>query len=109
MVGGRLVATRNDYNLKLFNGDIGVVFPDPDAGGEMRAFFSGADETLRRFVPSRLPEHETAFATTVHKSQGSEFQEVLFVLPARGSPPGSRELVYTGLLFWARRRVEITV
>ena len=52
---------------------------------------------LRRFPPYRLPEHETVYAMTVHKSQGSEFENVLLVLPPADSPVLSRELVYTAL------------
>ena len=90
-----VMITRNDYNLKLFNGDIGIFLPDGDSG-ELRAFFPGPDNTLRKFLPLRLPEHETAYAMTVHKSQGSEFDRVLFILPDRESPVLSRELLYTG-------------
>jgi exodeoxyribonuclease V alpha subunit len=97
--------TRNDYNLKLFNGDIGIILPEKDSG-EPRAFFPGPDNALRQFLPLRLPEHETAYALTVHKSQGSEFDRVLLVLPDRESPVLSRELLYTGLTR-ARKSVEL--
>ena len=90
-----ILITRNDYNLKLFNGDIGVILPDSQ--GEPRAFFPGSENTFRQFLPLRLPTHETAYALTVHKSQGSEFERVLMVLPDRDSPVLSRELLYTGL------------
>ena len=91
-----IMITRNDYNLKLFNGDIGLLLPDGDSG-EPRAFFPGPDNTLRKFLPLRLPEHVTAYAMTVHKSQGSEFDRVLLILPDRESPVLSRELLYTGI------------
>jgi exodeoxyribonuclease V alpha subunit len=100
-----VMITRNDYNLKLFNGDIGLLLPDGD-GGEPRAFFPGPDNTLRKFLPLRLPEHETAYAMTVHKSQGSEFDRVLLILPERESPVLSRELLYTGITR-ARTSVEL--
>ena len=90
-----IMVTRNDYNLKLFNGDIGVILPDV-ASGEPRAFFPGPNNEVRKFLPLRLPEHQTAFALTVHKSQGSEFERVLLILPDRESPVLSRELLYTG-------------
>jgi exodeoxyribonuclease V alpha subunit len=99
-----VMITRNDYNLKLFNGDIGVVLPD--ASGEMRAFFPGPENEVRKFLPLRLPEHQTAYALTVHKSQGSEFERVLLVLPDRESPVLSRELLYTGITR-ARKSVEL--
>ena len=79
------MVTRNDYNLKLFNGDVGVVLSDA-ASGEPRAFFPGPDNEVRKFLPLRLPEHQTAYALTVHKSQGSEFDRILLVLPDRESP-----------------------
>ena len=100
-----IMITRNDYNLKLFNGDIGLLLPEGDSG-EPRAFFLGPDNTLRKFLPLRLPEHETAYAMTVHKSQGSEFDRVLLILPERESPVLSRELLYTGITR-ARTRVEL--
>jgi exodeoxyribonuclease V alpha subunit len=95
--GRPLLITANDYQLGLFNGDVGIVFPDPRAGHELRAFFSAPDGSLRNVHPLRLPEHETVYAMTVHKSQGSEFDDVLFVLPDRPSPVLTRELVYTGM------------
>jgi len=91
-----IMITRNDYNLKLFNGDIGVILHDRDSG-EPRAFFPGPENTVRKFLPIRLPEHETAYAMTVHKSQGSEFDDVLLVLPDKENPVLTRELIYTGL------------
>jgi exodeoxyribonuclease V alpha subunit len=100
-----IMITRNDYNLKLFNGDIGLLLPDGDSG-EPRAFFTGPDNTLRKFLPLRLPEHETAYAMTVHKSQGSEFDRVLLILPNRESPVLSRELLYTGITR-ARKSLEL--
>jgi exodeoxyribonuclease V alpha subunit len=100
-----IMITRNDYNLKLFNGDIGLLLPDGDSG-EPRAFVPGPDNTLRKFLPLRLPEHETAYAMTVHKSQGSEFDSVLLILPDRESPVLSRELLYTGITR-ARTSVEL--
>jgi exodeoxyribonuclease V alpha subunit len=100
-----IMITRNDYNLKLFNGDIGLLLPDAGSG-EPRAFFPGPDNTLRKFLPLRLPEHETAYALTVHKSQGSEFDRVLLILPDRESPVLSRELLYTGITR-ARSSVEL--
>ena len=109
--GRPVLINRNDYNLGLYNGDVGVVLPDPKAGGELRVFFPGQG-SLRPFHPLRLPEHETAYALTVHKSQGSEFDRVLLILPDRESPVLSRELLYTGLTraresvqVWGREKV----
>ena len=100
------MVTQNDYQIRLFNGDVGVAFPDPDAGGDMRVFFPAADGAVRSVVPSRLPHHETAYAMTVHKAQGSEFDDVLLVLGTQPSRVLTRELVYTGLTR-ARERVEV--
>lgn len=92
--GRPLLVLRNDYHLRLFNGDTGIVLPDEH--GEPRAFFAD-DGGVRSFPTSRLPEHETAFAMTVHKAQGSEFDRVLLVLPERDSPVLTRELLYTAI------------
>jgi exodeoxyribonuclease V alpha subunit len=103
--GQPVMITRNDYNLGLFNGDIGLILPDPDSLGELRAFFPGGSG-MRRVLPLRLPEHESAFAMTVHKSQGSEFDCVLLVLPDRDAPLLTRELIYTALTR-AKKSVEM--
>lgn len=95
--GQPIMVTRNDYGLRLFNGDMGIMLPDPVVGNELRAFFTTADGSLRSVLPLRLPQHETAFAMTVHKSQGSEFDRVLLLLPDRQSDVLTRELVYTAL------------
>ena len=96
-VGRPVLIGRNDYNLHLFNGDVGIFLPDPQAESAPRVFFPGPEGGFRAFHPLRLPEHETVFAATVHKSQGSEFNHVLFVLPDRDSPVLTRELVYTAI------------
>ncbi len=73
--------------------------------GDGIAVFAGRNG-LRHVAPSRLPQHSTVFAMTVHKSQGSEFDEVAVVLPRDPSPVVSRELLYTGITR-ARRRVTV--
>jgi exodeoxyribonuclease V alpha subunit len=98
--------TQNDYTLNLFNGEVGVILPDPDAGQELRAWFPGENGRWRKFPPPRLPAHETVYALTVHKSQGSEFDRVLLILPDRDAPVLTRELLYTGITR-ARKGVEI--
>ncbi|MCD6153390.1 MAG: exodeoxyribonuclease V subunit alpha [Syntrophobacterales bacterium] len=95
--GRPIMITRNDYNLHLFNGDVGVVLTDPMMGNERRAFFTDEDGTWKKFHPLRLPEHETVYAMTVHKSQGSEFNRIALILPDRQSPVLTRELIYTGI------------
>ncbi len=104
--GRPIIITANDYNLKLFNGDTGIALPDPDAANELRVFFPAEDGSLRRFHPLRLPGHETAYATTIHKSQGSEFNDILLLLPDRDSQVFTRELIYTGITR-SRKSVEI--
>lgn len=102
--GRPVLVTANDYNVDLFNGDVGVCFPD--AANDMRVWFPTTDGALRAIPPASLPPHVTAWAMTVHKSQGSEFDRVVVVLPERDSPLLSRELVYTAVTR-ARERVTI--
>ncbi len=104
--GRPIMITRNDHGLRLYNGDIGIVLASPEHNGELRACFPSPDGRLRWILLPRLPSHETAFAMTVHKSQGSEFQQVLLLLPDQESPVLTRELVYTGLTR-ARETVEM--
>ncbi|MCX7259690.1 MAG: exodeoxyribonuclease V subunit alpha, partial [Burkholderiales bacterium] len=94
-VGRPVMVTRNDYALELMNGDVGICLPGAD--GVLRVAFPSLGSNVRWIVPSRLDAVETVFAMTVHKSQGSEFHHVLFVVPAHDSPVLTRELVYTGL------------
>lgn len=102
--GRPIMVTRNDYALGLFNGDIGIALPD--AHGVLRVWFRRADGTARAVSPAALPPHEMAFALTVHKSQGSEFDEAALVLPASFGRVLTRELVYTAVTR-ARTRVQV--
>lgn len=102
--GRPLLVTENDYGIALFNGDVGLVWPDED--GVLRACFVDADGGVRRLPLARLPAHETCYAMTVHKSQGSEFGQVVLVLPETDSPVLTRELVYTGI---TRAKSAVTV
>ncbi len=104
--GRPVMVTRNDYQIGLFNGDVGVIAVDPDDAERRVAVFAAPDGTVRMLSPSRLPPHETVFAMSVHKSQGSEFDEVAVVLPDRVSPVVSRELLYTAV---TRARRAVTV
>ena len=110
VAGGRafsglpVLITRNDPGLRLFNGDTGILLPGES--GAMMAWFIDAEGGLRQVAPARLPGWEPAFAMTVHKSQGSEYNDVLLMLPPRPNPVCTRELVYTGLTR-ARDRVEL--
>jgi exodeoxyribonuclease V alpha subunit len=96
-VGRPILITRNDYQLRLFNGDVGTISADPQRPGGRVAVFVGADGMPRRLAPSRLPPHETVFAMSVHKSQGSEFDSVVVLLPDQPSPVVTRELLYTAV------------
>lgn len=104
--GRPVMVLRNDYDLQLYNGDVGIVLADPESAGELRVFFPWTAGTFRKIVPARLPSHETVYAMTVHKSQGSEFGRVVLILPDRPSPVLTRELLYTALTR-AKTRVEI--
>ena len=105
-IGRPVLVLNNDYVLKLFNGDIGIALPD--ATGELMVYFEDANapDGLRAIAPVRLPRHESAFAMTVHKSQGSEFDHVFVLLPAHRSRVLTRELLYTGITR-ARERVSL--
>lgn len=94
--GRPVMITVNDYELELFNGDIGLLWQDEE--GKLDACFPQLDGQLRRIPARSLPEHVTAWALTVHKSQGSEFDQVMLVLPDDvHSPLLLRELLYTGI------------
>lgn len=104
--GKPVMITKNDYNLNLYNGDVGIVLKDLEAENDLRVFFPGLDGQVRKFHPLRLPAHETVYALTIHKSQGSEFDDVLVILPDRDYPVLTRELVYTAITR-AKKRVEV--
>ncbi len=92
-----IMITKNDYRLGLFNGDIGIILPDQEAGGQLRAYFQETNGGFRKLAPQRLPDHDTAYAITVHQSQGSEFDNVMLILPDTASPIITRELLYTAI------------
>ena len=94
--GRAVLLTRNDWSQGLFNGDAGVALVDP-ADQQLKVVFATADGSLRWVPPVRLPAFEDAWAMTIHKSQGSEFEQVMVVLPERDSPLLGRELLYTGI------------
>ena len=99
--------TRNNYELELYNGDVGVVAVNPDAPERgHRVFFQAPGGDARWLSPLSIGRAETVFATTVHKSQGSEFGSVALVLPEEASPILSRELLYTGV---SRAREGVTI
>ena len=97
-VGRPVMVVRNDHALGLYNGDIGVCFNVQDEqGSRLKVFFELADGSIKSVLPSRVPEHQTAYAMTIHKSQGSEFEHTFMILPEDYSPILTRELIYTGV------------
>jgi exodeoxyribonuclease V alpha subunit len=95
-VGRPVMVTRNDYATNVFNGDIGLTLPDPARPGSLRVYFLEGDK-VRSVLATRLRHVETAYAMTVHKSQGSEFAHTVLALPKEGGAVLARELVYTGI------------
>lgn len=93
--GRPVMITENDYGREIFNGDIGIALAGKD--GRLGVWFAGRDGSVRTLAPSLLPAHQTAFAMTVHKAQGSEFESVALVLPGQDSPVLTRELIYTAV------------
>jgi exodeoxyribonuclease V alpha subunit len=101
-VGRPLLVTENDYGLRLYNGDTGVVVRA--AAGHLSAAFERRGE-VADFRPSRLGPVETVYATTVHKSQGSQFDTAAVVLPPPTSQLLTRELLYTAVTRAQRRLI----
>jgi exodeoxyribonuclease V alpha subunit len=103
--GQPILVTANDPALDLYNGDVGIALRETD--GSLRAWFRATEgDGVRGIAPARLPAHETTFAMTVHKAQGSEFDDVVLVLPSRASRVLTRELLYTAV---SRARRTVTV
>jgi exodeoxyribonuclease V alpha subunit len=94
------MVTQNDYALGLMNGDVGICLLRPYQGKLILAVAFASEDSckaVRWVLPSRLQQVETAYAITVHKSQGSEFSHAVLVLPDHFSPVLTRELIYTGI------------
>ncbi len=102
--GEPVLVVANDYDLDLYNGDTGVALPGAD--GALRVSFRTATGALRDVAPAQLPAHETGYAMTVHKAQGSEFDEVVLVLPREPHPLLTREWLYTAV---SRAKAKLTV
>jgi exodeoxyribonuclease V alpha subunit len=91
-----IIVTRNYPELKLFNGDVGMI--RPDSTGSLKAWFEDSDKNLRAVLPGYITSAETVFAMTIHKSQGSEYAKVLVMLPSSADQPLlTRELLYTAI------------
>ena len=105
--GKPVMITKNDYNLRRFNGDIGICVKN--SKGDMEVAFKGEDGEILYYLVSRLPAFETCFVMTVHKAQGSEFDQVSLVLPENEKITDdliTHELIYTGI---TRTRSHITI
>jgi exodeoxyribonuclease V alpha subunit len=100
-VGRPLLITQNDYELRLYNGDTGVIVRSEAA--RVSAIFERGGE-LVSFTPSRLGAVETVYAMTIHKSQGSQFDTAAVLLPDPASRILTRELLYTAV---TRARVRL--
>ncbi len=91
-----IIITKNYPDLSLYNGDIGILRKDEK--GQMRAWFEYSDKKVRPVMPAYIHHAETVFAMTIHKSQGSEYNEVLVILPNQaGTQLLTRELLYTAV------------
>ncbi|MFM1961310.1 MAG: hypothetical protein RLZZ172_155 [Bacteroidota bacterium] len=100
-----VMVTRNNYELNLFNGDVGIL--RPDAHGNLRAWFTDSNGELRSILPAYLSDAETVFAMTIHKSQGSEFDKVMVILPeGTDNLLLTRELLYTAV---TRAKKSVTI
>lgn len=106
--GRPVMVTCNDYRVELFNGDIGIILPDRGSREGFSVFFPASDHPggMRRVPLALLPQHETIYAMTIHKSQGTEYEEVLLVLPDTDLPLLTRELIYTAITR-ARQKIQI--
>lgn len=102
--GRPVLITQNDHTQDLYNGDLGVLWAPP--GQPALAWFRKGSHGVRSVLPQRLPVHETAWAMTVHKCQGSEFDRILLCLPERESPLLNAPLLYTAI---TRARSEATI
>jgi len=102
-VGKPVIVNVNDYTLGLHNGDTGICLRDKN--GDLKIYFRHED-SVRAIAPERLPDHSMAYVLTVHKSQGSEFDRVLLILPNHRSKVLSRELIYTAI---TRARTAIAI
>lgn len=96
-IGRPIMILRNSTSLGLYNGDIGITLTAEHDSSKLRVYFPFSDGTIKGFSPYRLPEHETAYAMTIHKSQGSEFDHVNIILPTEFSPLLNRSLLYTAI------------
>lgn len=91
--GRPIMITQNSYSLGLFNGDVGIIWPD--STGKLRAYFD--DKQDKTFSLNMLPKYESVYVMTIHKTQGSEFNEVAMILPVEDNEALTKQLIYTGI------------
>ncbi len=92
--GMPIIIEKNDYGVELYNGDIGIFLPEQENPEQLTAWFMKSNGTFRSVSPARLPPHSAAYAMTVHRSQGSEYEEVMIILPSKHSEILTRHLLY---------------
>jgi exodeoxyribonuclease V alpha subunit len=95
--GRPVMMIENNAAMQLYNGDIGLCLADKTQNNRLMVFFLRPDGSVKKVLPTRLPPCETVFAMTIHKSQGSEFEEVLIALPDKMNPVLTKELIYTAI------------
>jgi len=103
-LGRPVIVTENRYDIGRFNGDVGITVRD--GRGDLLVAFPTAEGGVDYLAPARMPPHQTVWAMTTHKSQGSQFSHVVFVLPEQASALLTRELVYTAI---TRAKARVTV
>jgi exodeoxyribonuclease V alpha subunit len=92
--GMPIIIEKNDYGVELYNGDIGFFLPEQENPEQLTAWFMKSNGTFRSVSPTRLPSHSAAYAMTVHRSQGSEYEDVMVLLPSKHSEILTRHLLY---------------
>jgi exodeoxyribonuclease V alpha subunit len=102
-VGRPILITENNATLQLYNGDIGLCLREDE---KLLVCFQQPDGSIKRYLPSRITACETVFAMTIHKSQGSEFEEVCVLLPEVSNAVLTKELLYTAI---TRAKETVTV
>ncbi|MDG1325350.1 MAG: ATP-binding domain-containing protein, partial [Opitutales bacterium] len=104
--GMPIIIEKNDYGVNLFNGDIGVFLPDEKQNNQLVAWFMESDGSYRAVSPHRLPPYKLAYAMTVHRSQGSEYEQVMIIFPNHHTELLSRDLLYVAC---SRAREKVTL
>lgn len=105
-IGRPVMILKNNFSLGLFNGDIGITLPATDDSSKLKVYFALPNGEIKGVSPFRLPEHETAYAMTIHKSQGSEFTKIAIMLPKEYTPLLTRSLLYTAV---TRAKQQVTL